>query len=35
MNQRIAIPSNEGILWQHFGKAPQVTIFGNVAKNGW
>ena len=27
MNQRIAIPSNEGILWQHFGKAPQVTIF--------
>ena len=27
MNQRIAIPSNEGKLWQHFGKAPQVTIF--------
>jgi len=27
MIQRIAIPSNEGILWQHFGKAPQVTIF--------
>lgn len=27
MNQRIAIPTNEGKLWQHFGKAPQVTIF--------
>ena len=27
MIQRIAIPTNEGILWQHFGKAPQVTIF--------
>ena len=27
MNQRIAIPSSEGTLWQHFGKAPQVTIF--------
>ena len=27
MNQRIALPSDEGILWQHFGKAPQVTIF--------
>ena len=27
MNQRIAIPTNEGTLWQHFGKAPQVTIF--------
>ena len=26
MNQRIAIPSSEGTLWQHFGKAPQVTI---------
>ncbi len=26
MNQRIAIPTNEGKLWQHFGKAPQVTI---------
>ena len=27
MTQRIAIPTNEGKLWQHFGKAPQVTIF--------
>ena len=26
MNQRIAIPTNEGKLWQHFGKAPQVAI---------
>ncbi len=27
MTQRIAIPSNEGMLWPHFGKAPQVTFF--------
>lgn len=26
INQKIAIPSCEGILWPHFGKAPQVTI---------
>ncbi len=26
MNQKIAIPTNEGALWPHFGKAPQVTI---------
>ncbi len=26
MNQKIAIPTNEGVLWPHFGKAPQVTI---------
>ncbi len=26
MTQRIAIPSNEGMLWPHFGKAPQVTF---------
>ncbi len=26
MNQKIAIPTNEGSLYQHFGKAPQVTI---------
>ena len=25
-NQKIAIPTNEGQLWPHFGKAPQVTI---------
>lgn len=25
-NQKIAIPTNEGKLWPHFGKAPQVTI---------
>lgn len=25
-NQKIAIPTNEGMLWPHFGKAPQVTI---------
>ena len=24
---KIAIPSNEGMLWPHFGKAPTVTIF--------
>ncbi len=24
--QKIAIPTNEGMLWPHFGKAPQVTI---------
>ncbi len=26
MNQKIAIPTNNGNLWPHFGKAPQVTI---------
>ncbi|MCR4602695.1 MAG: DUF134 domain-containing protein [Prevotella sp.] len=26
MNQKIAIPTNSGYLWPHFGKAPQVTI---------
>ncbi len=26
MNQKIAIPTCEGKLWPHFGKAPQVTI---------
>lgn len=26
MNQKIAIPTNEGKLFGHFGKAPQVTI---------
>jgi predicted DNA-binding protein (UPF0251 family)/predicted Fe-Mo cluster-binding NifX family protein len=26
MNQKIAIPTCEGKLWQHFGKAPQVTF---------
>jgi len=26
MNQKIAIPTNDGVLWPHFGKAPQVTI---------
>lgn len=26
MNQKIAIPTNDGALWPHFGKAPQVTI---------
>ncbi len=26
MNQKIAIPTNGGVLWPHFGKAPQVTI---------
>ncbi len=26
MNQKIAIPTNAGALWPHFGKAPQVTI---------
>ena len=25
-DQKIAIPTNEGMLWPHFGKAPQVTI---------
>jgi len=25
--QKIAIPTNDGKLWAHFGKAPQVTIF--------
>ena len=25
-NQKIAIPTNDGKLWQHFGKAPQVTF---------
>ena len=25
-NQKMAIPTNEGMLWPHFGKAPQVTI---------
>lgn len=25
-NQKIAIPSCEGNLWPHFGKAPQVTF---------
>ena len=26
MNQKIAIPTKDGALWPHFGKAPQVTI---------
>lgn len=26
MNQKIAIPTCEGKLWQHFGKAPEVTF---------
>lgn len=26
MNQKIAIPTSEGKLWPHFGKAPQVTF---------
>ncbi len=26
MNQKIAIPTKDGMLWPHFGKAPQVTI---------
>lgn len=26
MNQKIAIPTSEGKLWQHFGKAPEVTF---------
>jgi len=26
MNQKIAIPTQSGALWPHFGKAPQVTI---------
>ena len=26
MNQKIAIPTFEGKLWQHFGKAPEVTF---------
>ncbi|MCR4766279.1 MAG: DUF134 domain-containing protein [Bacteroidaceae bacterium] len=26
MNQKIAIPTCDGALWPHFGKAPQVTI---------
>ncbi len=26
MNQKIAIPTSDGMLWPHFGKAPQVTI---------
>lgn len=26
MNQKIAIPTCEGKLWQHFGKAAQVTF---------
>ncbi len=26
MNQKIAIPTCEGKLWAHFGKAPEVTI---------
>ena len=25
--QKIAVPTNEGKLWPHFGKAPQVSIF--------
>jgi len=25
-NQKIAIPTHDGNLWQHFGKAPYVTI---------
>jgi len=26
MNQKIAIPTQDGVLYPHFGKAPQVTI---------
>jgi len=26
MNQKIAIPTREGKLWPHFGKAPQLTV---------
>ncbi|MCR5395581.1 MAG: DUF134 domain-containing protein [Bacteroidales bacterium] len=26
VNQKIAIPTNDGVLFPHFGKAPQVTI---------
>ncbi len=26
MNQKIAVPTNDGVLCPHFGKAPQVTI---------
>ncbi len=26
MNQKIAIPTKDGALWPHFGKAPQVSI---------
>ena len=25
--QKIAVPTYEGKLWPHFGKAPQVSIF--------
>ena len=25
--QKIAVPTCEGKLWPHFGKAPQVSIF--------
>lgn len=32
MNQKIAIPTNNGKLFPHFGKAPQVTIA--TVKNG-
>lgn len=32
MNQKIAIPTCEGNLWQHFGKAPEVTFV--VVENG-
>ena len=31
-NQKFAIPTSEGILYPHFGKAPEVTIF-NVDSN--
>lgn len=31
-NQKIAIPTYEGKLWPHFGKAPQVTIY--TVENG-
>ena len=33
-NQIIAIPTNEGMLWPHFGKAPQVTIVIDTIEYG-
>lgn len=33
MKQRIAIPTANGNLFPHFGKAPQVTIFDVADKN--
>ena len=32
MKQKIAIPTADGVLYPHFGKAPQVTLF-DIADN--